>query len=137
MALTEGGRIVVERNEQAMSTITVENILKQIDQLPPVEQSRLARLLEERRAEQSPQPAKPLRDKRLPNRPVVDDSRERAWIEEHRHEYAGQWVALDGDRLIAASPNRTEISVAIKADGAKLPLIYRIPAPDEPLPIGI
>lgn len=120
-----------------MSTITVENILQQIDQLPPVEQCRLAQLLEDRRAEQSPQPAKAPRDKRLPNRPAVDDSRERAWIEEHRHEYAGQWVALDSDRLIAANPNRLEISAAIKADGAKLPLIYRIPALDEPLPIGI
>ena len=120
-----------------MSTITVETILRQIDQLQPVEQRRLVRLLEERRAEQSSQPAKAPRDKRLPDRPAVDDSRERAWIEEHRHEYVGQWVALDGDRLIAASPNRLEISAAVKADGAKLPLIYRIPAPDEPLPIGI
>jgi hypothetical protein len=120
-----------------MSTITVENILRQIDQLPPVEQRRLARLLEERRAERASHPAKAPRDKRLPDRPAVDDSRERAWIKEHRHEYAGQWVALDGDRLIAASPSRLEISAAVKADGAKLPLIYRIPAPDEPLPIGI
>jgi Family of unknown function (DUF5678) len=120
-----------------MSTITVENILRQIDQLPPVEQSRLARVLDERRAGQSSRSAKAPRDKRLPDRPAVDDSRERAWIEEHRHEYAGQWVALDGDRLIAASPDRMAISAAIKADGAILPLIHRIPAPDEPLPIGI
>src|SRR5215468_9098742 len=117
-----------------MSTVTVENILRQIDQLPPVEQSRLARLLEERRAEQSPQPAKAPRDKRLPDRPAVDDSRERAWIEEHRHEYAGQWVALDGDHLIAASPNQAEVWAIVKDDGAKLPLVCRIPAPDEPLP---
>src|SRR5262245_24949015 len=120
-----------------MSTITVENILRQIDQLPPVEQSRLARLLEERRAERAPQPAKAPRDKRLPNRPAVDDSRERAWIKEHRHEYAGQWVALDGDRLIAASPNQTEVWAAVKDDGATLPLVCRIPSPDEPLTIGL
>jgi hypothetical protein len=120
-----------------MSTITVENILRQIDQLSPVEQRRLAQLLEERRAERAPQLSKAPRDKRLPDRPALDDSRERAWIEEHRNEYAGQWVALDGDRLIAASPNRLEVSAAVKADSAKLPLIYRIPAPDEPLPIGV
>jgi hypothetical protein len=130
-------RIMIERSEQHMSTITVENILRQIAQLPLVEQHRLTRLLEESRAEQPPQPAKAPRDKRLPDRPAIDDARERAWIKEHRNEYAGQWVALDGDRLIAASPNRLEISAAVKADGAKLPLIYRIPAPDEPLPIGI
>jgi len=137
MAVTVGGRIVIERNKQAMSTITVENILQQIDQLPPFEQSRLAQLLEERRVEWVPQPAKAPRDKRLPDRQALDDTREREWIKKHRQEYAGQWVALDGDRLIAASPNRLEISAAVKADSAKLPLIYRIPAPDEPLPMGI
>ncbi len=120
-----------------MSTITVENILKQIDQLPIFEQNRLARLLEERRAQQAPKPAKPPRDKRLPDRPAIDDSRERAWIEEHRREYAGMWVALDGYRLIAANPNQAEVWAAVKEDGAKLPLVCRIPSPDEPLPIGI
>lgn len=120
-----------------MSTITVENILQQIDQLPPFEQSRLAQLLEERRVERAPQPTKAPRDKRLPDQPAVDDTREREWIKQHRHEYAGQWVALDGDRLIAASPNQAEVWAAVKADGAKLPLVARIRAFDEPLPIGI
>ncbi|HMV49851.1 MAG TPA: DUF5678 domain-containing protein [Blastocatellia bacterium] len=120
-----------------MSTITVENILRQIDQLPSVEQSRPTQLLEERRVEQASQPAKAPRDKRLPDRPAIDDTRERAWIAEHRHEYPGQWVALDGDRLVAASASQAEVWAAVKADGAKLPLVCRIPAPDEPLPIGI
>jgi len=69
-----------------MSTGAVENILRQIDQSPPVEQRTLARLLEERRAKKAPQHAKAPRDKQLPDRPAVDDSRERAWIEEHRHD---------------------------------------------------
>jgi hypothetical protein len=128
---------MIERSERLMSTITVENILKQIAQLPLVEQHRLARLLEERRVEQPPQPTKAPCDKRLPDRPAIDDTRERAWIKEHGHEYAGQWVALDGDRLIAASPNQAEVWAAVKNDNAKLPLVCRIPAPDEPLPIGI
>jgi hypothetical protein len=120
-----------------MSTITVENILQQIDQLPPFEQSRLAQLLEERRVRQAPQPAKAPRDKRLPDRQALDDTREREWIKKHRQEYAGQWVALDGDRLIAASPNQADVWAAVKDDGAKLPLVARIRASDEPLPIGI
>ena len=120
-----------------MSTITVENILQQIDQLPPVEQHRLAHLLAERRAANGAQPAKPPRDKRLPDRPAIDDTRERAWLKAHRHEYPGQWVALDGDRLVAASPNEAEVWAAVKAGDAHLPLVCRIPAPDEPLPIGI
>jgi hypothetical protein len=117
-----------------MSAITVETILQQVRQLPLPEQRRLRVLLDE--------PSPPVRtkeplDPRLPPKPMKDRSREMAWLKEHQHEYAGQWVALDGDRLIAASPNRLEISTAVKADGASLPLIHRIASPDEPLPMGI
>ena len=33
--------------------------------------------------------------------PQPDRSREMLWIKEHREEYAGQWVALNGDQLLA------------------------------------
>lgn len=120
-----------------MSTITVETILQQIEQLPLREQVRLEHLLEERRALPHLQSGKPPRDRRLPAKPMKDRTREMAWLATHQHEYAGQWVALDGDHLIAASPNRLEISAAIKAAGVKLPLIHRIAASDEPLPMGL
>lgn len=116
-----------------MSTITLENILHQVEQLSPIEQLHLAHLITER---QSPASKPPL-DKRVPCEPLPDRTRELDWIAKHRQEYAGQWVALDGDRLVAASPVRAEISAAIKADGALLPLIDRIPAPDEPLFMGL
>ncbi len=122
-----------------MSTMTAENILTLIEQLPSTERVRLNKLLARRQTllEAEPAQAKPPLDKRVPAGPMVDRTREMKWIEEHKREYAGQWVALDGDRLIAASPIRAEISAAVKADGAKLPLIHRIASPDEPLPIGI
>lgn len=68
---------------------------------------------------------------------MKDRTRELAWIKEHRHEYAGQWVALDGDRLIAASPIQQEVWDAVKADAEPLPLVDRIPAPDEPPFMGL
>ncbi len=113
--------------------IQVENILRQVAQLPRAAQLKLAHLIEEQPAQAVKAPL----DKRVPARSIPDDSRERAWVEQHKAEYAGQWVALDGDRLIAASPNRMEISVAVKADGAYLPLILRIPSPDDLPFIGI
>lgn len=116
-----------------MSTNTFDAVLRQVELLPPAQQRQLVRIIEERQ-EQS---TKPPLDKRVPCEPMKDRTRELVWIEQHRHEYAGQWVALDGDRLIAASPIRAEISVAIKADGAELPLIDRIPSPDEPPFMGI
>ncbi len=120
-----------------MSTITAENILQQIEQLPPLEQIKLDQLLAARHTAQSATHTKPPRDKRLPAKPLKDRTRELAWLDAHHHEYAGQWVALDGDRLVAASPNRLEISAAVRAAGVELPLIHRIAAPDEPLPMGL
>ena len=32
--------------------------------------------------------------------PYIDRSREIAWIAAHEMEYAGEWVVLDGERLI-------------------------------------
>jgi len=121
-----------------MSTITVENILQQIIQLPPAEQIRLAHLIEEQRIEEpQAKPGKAPLDKRVPAQPTPDRTREWQWIESHKQEYAGQWVALEGDRLVASSPNRSDISAALKTAGAKRPLIHRISSPDDLPYIGI
>jgi hypothetical protein len=114
--------------------LTAENILSLIARMPSTERARLNHLLAQQPAEPA---AKPPLDRRVPCEPMPDDTRETEWIEQHKHEYPGQWVALDGNRLIAASPNRMEISAAVKADGAKLPLIVRLPSPDDPPYIGI
>lgn len=53
------------------------------------------------------------------------------WIAEHQREYVGQWVALDGDCLIAASPDHEEVSKAADTDGAYLPLFAFIDDPNK------
>lgn len=115
-----------------MSTLTVENMLKLYEQMPAAEQQRLRALL----IEQEPQ-AKAPRDKRVPCEPMPDRTREHEWVKAHKQEYAGLWVALDGDRLVAASPNRLELSEAVRADGGRLPLILRVPSPDDLPYVGI
>ena len=45
------------------------------------------------------------------------------WMRQHRKEYGGQWVALDGDRLLAAGTDALEVYAAAKADTAYLSLI--------------
>ena len=42
--------------------------------------------------------------------PVRDFSREHAWLKKHRDEYDGQWVALNGDKLIAAGFDGKEVA---------------------------
>lgn len=102
----------VETNE----AITVESLLNQIKQLPRSEQLRLVQLLERGQLDPS----------NLSREPMKDRTREWQWIKEHKQEYAGQWVALEGDRLIAASLIEQEVWDAVKADCASLPLVHRL-----------
>jgi hypothetical protein len=118
-----------------MSTFTAETILKLIEQLPPTERMRLDQMLAQQAAE--PIRAKAPLDKRVACEPMPDRTRELEWIKSHKHEYAGQWVALEGDRLVVASPNRLDISTALKTAGAKRPLIHRISSPDDLPYVGI
>lgn len=118
-----------------MSTITAENILKLIEELPTAERERLQQMLAQEAA--PPVKAKAPRDKRVPCEPMPNRTREGEWIAQHKREYAGQWVALEGGHLVAASSNRGDLSAAIKAAGAKLPLIHRIAALEDLPYIGI
>lgn len=115
--------------------VTAETILTLIEQLPSTERTRLNQLLTEH--EPKPAKAKPPLDKRVPCEPMTDRTDEWEWIEQHKHEYPGQWVALDGNRLIAASPIQQEVWDAVKADNAKMPLVHRISNPDDLPYIGI
>jgi hypothetical protein len=67
--------------------------------------------------------------------PPIDISREKQWLKEHRHEYLGQWVALDGARLISHGTNARDVSEAARADGVKTPFLAHID-PEEELPFG-
>lgn len=110
-----------------MSTITVENILQQIGQLPRTEQFRLRHLWDQRQSQTQP----PL-ERSLPPIPAPDYSAALQWLDEHAREYAGQWVALDGNRLIAHGSDARAVYAAAKADGAYLPLVELVEAPDAP-----
>ena len=43
---------------------------------------------------------------------------ERAWLRAHAHEYPGCWLAIQGDRLIAASPDHASVVDAARVAGA-------------------
>lgn len=114
-----------------MSSITAENILPLIAQLPQPERAKLRTFLDQQEQETSGQTAKPPLDKRLPPKPMPPGGAAALhWISEHRREFAGQWVALDGDRLIAHSVNRDEVWAAAQADGSYLPMVTFVEDPD-------
>jgi len=110
-----------------MADSTVEDILSQIAKLSPTEQSRLRHLLEQ---QEPSQPPKLPRDRRVQPIPVPDSTREVQWLAAHAREYAGQWVALDGDRLIAHGPDHREVWAVVEASGVYLPLVTFVDNPD-------
>lgn len=57
--------------------------------------------------------------------------RERAWIEQHRDEYLNQWVALDGDRLLAHGTDTREVYLAARAMGVRAPFLERVTSKPE------
>ena len=107
-----------------MSGSRIEDILREIAQLPQSDQHRLRHLLDQ----QEDQAASRVRAVSLV--PVPDSTRELQWLVDHARQYAGQWVALDGNRLIAHGPVANEVFDAADADGAHLPLITFVEHPD-------
>ena len=61
----------------------------------------------------------------------VDCSRELNWLREHKDEYAGQWVALDGDQLIAAGSDARQVYETARLVGVELPLVVQVEPSDE------
>lgn len=111
-----------------MSNITVENILKQIEELPFFEQRQLSNLLNDKLSKTK----KESPGKLLPSIPMPDYTDAMQWLIDNAREYAGQWVALDGARLIAHGHDHLEVYAAATADGAYLPLIELVEDPDAP-----
>lgn len=55
--------------------------------------------------------------------PYIDRSREMAWLQEHEQEYAGQWVLLWQDRLIAHGDDPLPLRETALAEGIDRPLV--------------
>ncbi|HLM61197.1 MAG TPA: DUF5678 domain-containing protein [Pyrinomonadaceae bacterium] len=68
--------------------------------------------------------------------PIRDFTREHGWLEKNREQYDGQYVALDGDRLLAHGENGKEVAAKIKELGLKSVYIVFVEGPNRPLLIS-
>jgi hypothetical protein len=62
-----------------------------------------------------------------------DRSSEMKWLAENRSAYEDQWVAVEGERLIAASADPLKVFSAAKAAGIQTPFVVHV-LPEDPLP---
>jgi hypothetical protein len=101
----------------------VSSILKQIAALNADELAELRAQMENQEANGANIAASP--------QPQSDPQDEAAfkWINEHGNEYPGQWLALDGDRLLAHGPDLAEVAAAARAAGVRFPLLHLVEPP--------
>ena len=52
---------------------------------------------------------------------------EQSWLGTHGHAYIGQWVALDGSKLVAHGPNAVRVRDDARGQGVECPFVVRVP----------
>lgn len=99
-------------------TPNLEKIIESIQQLPANEQEKVLHWLEE---------------KRKPRRVEIDwqERNEKfhlalRWIDEHRQEFLGKWVCLDGETLVSYGEDAKKVYAEAKAKGIKIPFIEQV-----------
>jgi hypothetical protein len=109
-----------------MPETTVEKVLAEIQSLSPAQLEELRRAVD-KRLQTLNQSSKPSFAPKIVGKaaPPKDRSKEHEWLKQHRDEYAGQWVALDGDRLLGHGSNLKEVSESARQAGVKDALIVR------------
>jgi hypothetical protein len=66
--------------------------------------------------------------------PSIRRTRELRWLAEHAEElagYAGEWIILDGDELVAHAPDFLQALAEARRRGVRVPFVERIPS-DQP-----
>jgi len=65
-----------------------------------------------------------------PQNSIDDEKFRRAlkWIEDHKEEFDGQWVCLDGDKLIAHGKDAKSVYDEARAKGISTPFMERVKA---------
>lgn len=106
-------------------TPNVNSILQQIAALSTDELAELRSYLESQTANGSPSAAQ------IDQLAASKDEAAFKWINEHTSEYPGQWLALDGDRLLAHGPDLAKVAAAARALGVQFPLLHLVEPPRE------
>lgn len=99
-----------------------EQIIQTIQKLPAIEREKIRQWLEEQR---TPRTQAGVLAETWHERVRKFNSAMR-WIDEHRPEYLGQWVCLDGDNLISHGEDAKKVYAEARAAGIKIPFVEQI-----------
>jgi hypothetical protein len=105
---------------------TLEQIIDEARALSPAEKLKLRQVLDRdlERAAQSSESG------------YRTHEREHAWLDAHRDRYLGQWVAVEGDTLIAHGTNPRQIYLAAREAGIEVPYVVKVEKREEPFTGG-
>ena len=112
-------------------TPTLENAIEIVKALPPPEREKFFDWVEEEKQNEQ--------SEKVTQRREIEQKNEKfrcalQWLEEHKEEFDGQFVLLEGDQLIAHSKNPKELYATARAKGISVPFVKRVKAKD--LPFG-
>jgi hypothetical protein len=62
---------------------------------------------------------------------ALQREREMQWLAQHKAEYAGQWLALDGDRLLSHGEDPHKVRAEARAMGVETPFVVFAEDPGE------
>ena len=113
---------------------TLQEVLQQAKTLPLDEQVTLAEFLLEQAKQDAQSVSKPSAqiDEKVFERPDMVRKREQEWLRENWREYLGQWVAIEGDKLISHSEDGRQVFAAARAAGIKVPFVIHVQDPTLP-----
>jgi Family of unknown function (DUF5678) len=106
-------------------TPSFDQIIKSIEQLSAPEQERIRRWLDARETSNEKETGSQAQAER--------SAKSLRWLDENQEKYSGQWVALDGDRLIANGLVAKEVYSKAKAEGVPIPFVELVTR-REPVP---
>jgi hypothetical protein len=102
--------------------LSVDQIIESIAQLPAAEQEKIRRWLEEKGTTN--------REGQRSQTHTNRSAKSLRWLHENRQKYSGQWVALNGDSLIASGPTAKEVYSKAKAEGVEIPFVELVTDPE-------
>ncbi|MEW6206768.1 MAG: DUF5678 domain-containing protein [Acidobacteriota bacterium] len=96
----------------------LEQIIEAADALPPEDLRRLREWLEQKERQAA--------DQGQLEKEAENFRKAMTWLDENRSKYLGQWVALDGDKLISHGLDAREVYEAALAAGIDSPVLERV-----------